>query len=568
MSNRPAVVLKFGGSVLLSERHLPRAVHEVYRWRRAGNSVVVVVSALAGRTEELLEQSRGLEENATDYTRAELISSGEFEATDLLVSQLDRAGVPAKAVIPEDFEFIASGPALDATPCELNADRLQVMLKEFGVIVVPGFVAVDPSGARVTLGRGGSDLSAICIASQIGARTCRLIKDVDGLYDQDPSKSTKARRFETANYDDALSTDGTIIQHKAVQAARQWGVEFELGAFNSISPSQIGKGQRSIKSVQTKNTPIRVALCGLGTVGRGVLELLQKLPDEFVVSYALCRTPEKHTELMHRSFQVVDDFDKMNLAEVDVVVELIGGTTDAHLIAKKSIAGGCHYVTANKSLVAEFGDELQKLADHEQVYLGYAASVGGSVPVIEFIRSLGGKNIQSVSGVLNGSANFILCALERGVYLEDAIAEAQRNGFAEADPTRDISGQDSMDKLLVLSKMIGWDIDPTGRIQESIADWHQSTRDNLFPVRHIAHANKHSASVCVQQVSQDSSWGHLQDEWNGVLITCTDGSKHFLRGKGAGRYPTSESVLSDLFEIHRRQQAKQVLFEHRELAYV
>jgi hypothetical protein len=186
MPGRP-VVLKLGGSVLLDATRLRRAVHEIYRWRREGREVVAVVSAFAGRTDEILDRCMrldpGLEpaghRRLSPFALAAALGAGEAESAAFLGAQLDRAGVPATVLSPGAVGLRADGDPLDATPREVDTGPIERALERDGVVVFPGFVALDAAGRAVTLGRGGSDLTALFLAHALAADRCRLIKDVD-----------------------------------------------------------------------------------------------------------------------------------------------------------------------------------------------------------------------------------------------------------------------------------------------------------------------------------------------------------------------------------------------------
>ena len=545
-TKRKLIVLKFGGSVLLDEDRLRIAVHEIYRWRRDGWNVIAVVSALAGRTEELIERCRRLHPSSSAASKAGAIALGERESASLLGIHLDRAGIPACILTPDSVSLLAAGDPLDANPVSIDRDVLKSALDTEGIVVFPGFVGINESGETVTLGRGGSDLTAIFLAHQLGATKCRLIKDVDALYESDPARSTPPpARFEYANYEDALATDGSIIQHKAVSYAQQHGIEFELGRFNGTHPTLIGPGISTFEDTPDTPEPLSVALCGLGVVGEGVAELLLQLPEQFKIVGAARKSIG--TLDSERPYPV--DADAVGLAKngADVVVELIGGVTTARKIAEGALRTGSHLVSANKALIAECGAELRDLASAQGSRLLYSASVGGAVPLLESLKQ---RNVTHVDGILNGTANFILGQLAQDCALQDSILDAQSRGFAEADPTRDLNGQDALDKLRVIAGELDWDVDEHHVARQSIPDWISSGTAE-HPARQIARLNPNKASVLIEQVDSDSVFGTTHDEWNTAVLYHPDDTATVLRGKGAGRWPTSESVIADLLELSR-----------------
>lgn len=543
---KQTIVLKFGGSVLLDERRLRIAVHEIYRWRREGWRVVAVVSALAGRTEELSSQCDELCPNSSDHVRASLLGLGERESATLLGIHLDRAGIPARVLTPGAVELRAVGPALDAHPESVNCARINDALDTAGVVVFPGFVAHTESGESVTLGRGGSDLSAVFLAKQLRADCCRLIKDVDGLYESDPAASDIIpARYQYASYEDALATDGSIIQHKAVQLAQTHAIEFELGRFNGTRPTTIGQAESVLNESPDTPKKLSVGLCGCGTVGGGVLELIEQLPDLFIVTGIARRNPERNCK--RDDVLNTDNASEVARCGADVIIETIGGCQVSLDVATSAIATGAEFITANKALIAEYGAELQNLSSQHDKEIRASASVGGAVPVLE---SLNDDSIVSVKGILNGTGNAILGSLQAGIELNEAVLDAQAKGFAEADPSRDLDGRDALDKLRVIAQKLGWSINTDDSLGRSLTDWVQQDEPS-YPARQIAKLTSAGARVGVESVATSSDYDNTQNEWNIVELMHTDGSITTLRGKGAGRWPTSEAVLADLLEVSR-----------------
>lgn len=213
------IVLKFGSSVLRNPLDLPTAVHEVYRWYRAGWRVVVVASAIGEATERLLSEARQLVDEPQPHATAELLATGERRSAALLGIALDRAGIPSRVVDPREIRLSASGTVLDSEPSGLDAERFSSLLDQTPVVVVPGFFGYGTDDRLHLLGRGGSDLSAVYLANALHANRCRLVKDVDGVYESDPALAHGAslQRFSALGYSDALEHAAPLIQPKAVQ---------------------------------------------------------------------------------------------------------------------------------------------------------------------------------------------------------------------------------------------------------------------------------------------------------------------------------------------------------------
>jgi homoserine dehydrogenase len=238
---RPLIVLKFGGSVLRGEDDLLKAVKETESWIDRGWNVVAVVSAFEGVTDTLVGQAKGFGEQPLAEAQALLTATGELSSASLLGLALHRAGVRATVAAPWTIGLRAEGEPLDAFPKSINTAAVRVLFEEHRAIVVPGFVGIDEIKRLVLLGRGGSDLSAIFVAEQLGAAKCRLVKDVDGLYEWDPAKSgPPPRRYASVSWIGALALDGGIVQHKAVRFARERRLKFEVGGYGSAAPTIVG----------------------------------------------------------------------------------------------------------------------------------------------------------------------------------------------------------------------------------------------------------------------------------------------------------------------------------------
>lgn len=557
----PTLVLKLGGSVLRDELQMRSAVHEIYRWRREGWRVVAVVSALTGRTDELLAKCARLYKRRSPLTEASVAASGELESAALLGLHLNRAGVPASVLTPGASAFLADGHALDSMPYSINTGILERALERFGVIVFPGYVATGPHGETVVLGRGGSDLTALYLADALGAERCRLIKDVEGLFDRDPSSAgPRARLFRLASYEDALATNGSILQHKAVEFARDHGVEVEVGRPNGVSHTLIGSHQRAFKASWSPVAPLRVALLGHGTVGEGVRELLDNLPHLFSVTRVAVRSPEKHPVLSDLGMRA--DVDPMEVAasDVDVVVEVMGGMETAAEATTRALERGTHVVTANKLVLADHGPRLRALSGSTGARILGAASVGAAVPIIESIRRRRGVRVTSIRAVLNGTANFILNASARGTSLSVAIDQAQDLGFAEEDPRRDLEGLDAADKLRVLAQECG--LEPVAEQDVPCDVLCESLLNRRSPegaLRQVATLTRDGLrAVCavrIQSLATDDPLAALHDEENAAVIVWEDGVSTTVRGSGAGRWPTAEAVVADLLTLERGRRA-------------
>lgn len=210
--------------------------------------------------------------------------------------------------------------------------------------------------------------------------------------------------------------------------------------------------------------PINIGLMGVGTVGGGTVEVLKRNAEEISrragrkirLFMAANRDLDLAREKCGPDVILVDDaFKVVDHPDVDIVVELIGGSTIARDLVFKAIENGKHVVTANKKLLAEYGNEIFARAHDKGVMVAFEAAVCGGVPIIKALReSLAANRIESIAGIINGTANYILTEMrEQQASFADALADAQRLGYAEADPTFDIDGQDSGHKLTIMASI-------------------------------------------------------------------------------------------------------------------
>lgn len=552
------VVLKFGSSILADERSLPIAVHEVYRHIRAGKKVVAVVSAMGCTTNKLLEQAARFGPSPDPVGVAALAAIGEAQSVGLLTLALDRAGVPANALDHTALGLRTHGPILDAKLEGIDVGRVRAALADRPVLVAPGFLGRDDLGRTTLLGRGGSDFSALFIAAKLHCR-CVLLKDVDGLYEADPSENPQARRFDSISYDDLLALPEGVVQHKAVRFAKEHALVFGVGVVGQPVGSLVGPQAARLAPAKGEKAKLRVAFLGLGTVGLGVFQHVARLPDQFEVAAIGVKNVQKHIEAGIPPILLSADLDAVVDTPCDVIIETIGGLHPAKELILRALRAGKHVVTANKAVLAAFGDELFAAAKASNVSLVYSASVGGGVPVVESVRrSRDAAGVARLRGVLNGTTNFILGQLEKGREFDAAVKQAQQAGFAEADPSADLDGIDVANKLVVLAReAFGAVISVDSVAREGIRG--VSARDVALArnegqaIRLVGRlwrdAQRVHASVAPERVDLSDLLAQTRDEFNAVEIEQTNGEVVKLLGRGAGRWPTAESVFGDLFEL-------------------
>ena len=370
------IVLKFGSSVLRNENDLSTAVHEIYRWWRDGFQVVAVVSAFGNTTDELTQRARSVCEQPDDALVAALLATGEATSSVLLGLALNRSGIPATVLDAGQAGLNTDGPVLDANLTSVDSGVVLRALKK-GIVVLPGFVGKSQSGQTTLLGRGGSDLTALFIAQRLGG-TCRLVKDVDGLYTSDPNSHSgpSAARFSRVSYETAARIGGAVVQRKAIEFAERERLRFCISSIGSCRATEVGPHADSVALSEVPIRPLRVALLGCGTVGGGVYQRLAALPELFSVVAVGTRNVEQAAAGGVPVKVLTPHLAALIAEPVDVVIELLGGIEPARTLISEALRLGRSVVTANKALLANDLGRLQKLSS-KSAQLRYSAAIGG-----------------------------------------------------------------------------------------------------------------------------------------------------------------------------------------------
>jgi homoserine dehydrogenase len=551
------IVLKLGSSVLPTAEHRPRVVSEIYRHHRAGRPVVAVVSAFKGRTDALARQAAAFDAAPDSHAHAAVLAVGELEASAMLAVALERAGLDAVLLSVREIALRTTGPATDAMPVSVDPAPMRRELAAGRVVVLPGFMGTDADGRQVVLGRGGTDIAAIAIGHALDAEIC-LMKDVCAVYEWAPTEQGPApRAFDHLHWDDAIALTDRVIQRKAIEFARDHTLDFRVACLGSDAGTAVGRAPTTFApSCAEDHRPLRVAIAGLGSVGLGVAQRLALEPDRFAPVAALVRDANRERPGLPESCVVSVNPDDLFASEPDILVELIGGTGLARELIARALARGISVVTANKAVLAADGPALRALASEHGAQLLYSASVAGSVPALELLRTVRAP-VRRVRGVLNGTSNYILNALSAGRSFDDALADAKRLGYAEADPSRDIHGLDAADKLAVLAlEASNWSAPPIN--PDAVPRDHLDART---PERLVAGARLRqvatldlssalpSASVRIEAVHPGDPLFDLPGAWNAIVFELGDGSSLSAHGSGAGRWPTTESVVADLLDL-------------------
>ncbi len=320
---------------------------------------------------------------------------------------------------------------------------------------------------------------------------------------------------------------------------------------------------------------INIGLVGFGTVGRSFYELVKKhserlrkqLGVELYISKVGVGNPGKKRDLLPDTELVEGYEDIVRDPGIEIVVELVGGIDKPLDLIKKAISNGKHVITANKALLADRGEELFRLARERGVELKFEASVGGGIPVIKVIReSLKGNEIYNISGILNGTTNYILTRMtEEGLDFKEALREAQEAGFAESDPTLDIEGIDAAQKISLLAGLAfrGWvdyrDVYCEGITGITKKDIEFATLSG-FVFKLVASAKMLDGVPAVSVFPALLPKGHplasVRNEYNAVMIESDFLGKSMYLGRGAGGKATASSVASDLGDLIERIRMK------------
>ena len=295
--------------------------------------------------------------------------------------------------------------------------------------------------------------------------------------------------------------------------------------------------------------PLRVALAGCGVVGGGVLARLLT-DDRFAVVGVLVRDPSKPRDPAAPEGLLLSDPAALLAREPDVLVEAISDASNGLALIRAALSRGVDVVSANKQAVGSDLAALTALAGAHDARLLYSASVGGGSPLIETVRRARTHGaVVRIEAVLNGTCNFILNRLARGVAFDDALVAARDAGFAEEDPSADLSGLDAAAKLAILAhEALDEGLSPERIARETLS---ADAAARPGRVRQLSRLDvlTDKATVAVTAVDGDALFADLPDEWNALRVTTGDGRVFAARGRGAGRIPTTESVWADLTDL-------------------
>lgn len=316
---------------------------------------------------------------------------------------------------------------------------------------------------------------------------------------------------------------------------------------------------------------MRIGICGLGTVGSGLFNLLEsnraeierKVGRDIILSQVGCRRDHPDCDLSSTNV-TRDIFEVANNPDVDVLVELIGGTDVAKDLVMQAISNGKHIVTANKALIALHGDEVFSAAEQAGVSVHYEAAVAGGIPIVKSIREgLAGNTIEWVAGIINGTTNFILTEMSRegsNRSFDDVLNEAQALGYAEADPTFDVEGIDAAHKLTILAAIaFGVPLNFSAMYTEGIsaisADDIKFADELGYCIKHLGIARQSGDGLELRVhptlVEKDQMLAQVNGVMNAVMVGSDAAGSTMYYGAGAGAGPTASSVMADIIDIVR-----------------
>ena len=318
---------------------------------------------------------------------------------------------------------------------------------------------------------------------------------------------------------------------------------------------------------------VKIGICGLGVVGAGTFNLLsanrhtinEHAGREIEVLCVGARRDNTACDLSDVS--VERDIFAVLETDVDIVVELIGGTTVAKDLVLKAIAKGKHVVTANKALIAEYGNEVFAAARRQGVQVAFEAGVAGGIPIIKGLREgLAANNIEWVAGIINGTGNFILSEMrDKGRDFADVLAEAQALGYAESDPTFDIEGIDAAHKLVILASIaFGMPLRFDAVYTEGIGSLEREdvvyAQELGYRIKHLGIAKRRQTGVELRVhptlVPENRLIAQVDGVMNAVMVHGDAVGSTLYYGAGAGAGPTASAVVADIIDLARNIDAQ------------
>lgn len=563
MPLRP-IILKFGSSVLRSPEDLPRVVTEIYRYVREGRPVLAVVSAFDGETDRLIAQAvdYGLSPDHPCYARH--VRLGEHASAKALQTRLQDINLSASTLTPDEMHLVASGPPNAALPVSVNRRVLQAALTLSQVVIVPGFSAVSAKGAPVLLGRGGSDLTALFLASRFPDTAARLIKDVDGLYTSDPNTDPDALRYNEISWAKASRIAGVLIQPQAVVFAKDHSLIIEVARIGQVHGTRISRVNTRPRAGPERR-PLRVALLGDGPIGQSIAQRLRAEPERYEVTAivgllldAASEAPLSDAQTSDTPISAAADLLK---DRPDIVIETgclsAFAETVPPLSLIEAINRDVHILTANKPTIAYHLQALQKQASQTDSLLRYESAVGRAAPILEVVKALrGSRRLVKIEGVLSLEMTLVMDAMSQGVSFEEALTAAREAGLTDEDPSSDFGAVDALSKAQIIAHTAF----PSRPIQIQAC---QTISDGIGAQRYCKsgqvkqlvtitpEANGVTISVVMKGRVLPDGLSSVLGEHCGAVLHFDTGDTHCVRVGDAKPVSIAERVLGDLGDIER-----------------
>ncbi|MGL5313998.1 MAG: homoserine dehydrogenase [Peptostreptococcaceae bacterium] len=306
---------------------------------------------------------------------------------------------------------------------------------------------------------------------------------------------------------------------------------------------------------------MRIGILGYGTVGSGLVEVIDNNKNKRDIDIVKILVSDKFKHNGREYFdRLTTDIEEIFNSDIDILVELIGGLHPAYDYIKRALNSKIHVVTANKDLLAEYGEELVKISTQNNVSIKFEASVGGGIPVLKpLIESLEGNSIDSINAILNGTTNFILSKMyNENLSYHEALKQAQIMGFAESNPDSDVLGYDAARKLSILSTLaydnrVYWKdlyLEGITEIDEKDIKYAKSLNCKIKLVgQSMFKDNIVSAFVRPVLVGNESILAKVDNEFNIVVVNGDSVGELSFVGKGAGKLATGSAVYSDILDI-------------------
>lgn len=318
---------------------------------------------------------------------------------------------------------------------------------------------------------------------------------------------------------------------------------------------------------------VKIGLVGTGTVGGGCLDILSNHKQDFLRHFGIdleltrvcSRDPQAAASRGLQDIFTDDYHDIINDPDIDIVVELIGGTGVAKSVIVEALQSGKHVVTANKAIMATSGEEIMGLAEEMGLEIAFEASVGGGIPIIDPLKhSLIANRIDSIMGIVNGTTNYMLTRMdEDNLEYDAALKEAQERGFAEADPTADVDGLDAAAKIAILASIafnsrVTMDQVFTEGIRRISPIDLANAHDSGYVVKLVAHARRGESGVDVRvhptMIPEDHQLATVNGVFNAIFVEGDAVGQTMFFGEGAGAGPAASAVMGDVLEVARHVQ--------------